>query len=115
MKAWLKTSFTFKIVIPNLFLGHNLLVKDLIDAKTRSWKEEVLNSLFLPRDIDEIRSIYISSIPVDDILVWHYEHMGIFSVRSAYHMGMEFMEKESQSRSKMGLSSTNKCSLWKKL
>lgn len=60
MKAWLKTSFTFKIVIPNLFLGHNLLVEDLIDAKTRSWKEEVLNSLFLPRDIDELGAFILA-------------------------------------------------------
>lgn len=31
----------------------------------------------------------------DDVVVWHYEKSGLFTVRSVYHMGMNYMTRAS--------------------
>lgn len=89
---WLMTSFSFKIL--KLFLAHSLRVEDLMDPITQSWKVEVLEGILWSRDIDEVKKIPLSPMATPDELIWHYTKMGEFSVHLAYHMGIDFMERE---------------------
>lgn len=65
-------------------------VCDLINPITWQWRVELSESMFLPHalasDQEEIKKIPLSPSEAEDVLVWHYEKSGIFSVRSAYHM-----------------------------
>ncbi|KAI5676220.1 hypothetical protein M9H77_07170 [Catharanthus roseus] len=59
---------------------HGTKMRDLIDPITRSRKVELLNSLFLQRDVEEIRKFSLSSVPSKDVLIWHYEKIGWLTI-----------------------------------
>ncbi|KAK2662512.1 hypothetical protein Ddye_001086 [Dipteronia dyeriana] len=46
----------------------------------------LIRDSFLPEDADLILSILCSSYYVNDSLVWHYDNLGSYSVRSGYHL-----------------------------
>lgn len=63
-------------------------VSDLITA-SGGWNESVLNELF-----DEEEKVAILNIPLvvsqaQDILVWHYNRNGRYSVKSGYWLAMK--------------------------
>jgi hypothetical protein len=62
-------------------------VADLLD-QTGAWKEDLVCSNFDPIDAEAILSIKTSRRLDADILAWHPEPSGIFSVRSAYKLAM---------------------------
>lgn len=84
------------MITKNLFLAHNLRICDLINHETRQWRDDMLEYFFIRRDQEEIRRVPLSPEVSPDILVWHYEKSGTFSVRSAYHMGMNFMGRSQE-------------------
>lgn len=90
---WFKVTYNFKLLTDNLFLRHSMKVYHLIDQDTRRWKDGLLWSSFLPRDPEEIRKIPISPLLTEDVLIWHYEKSAKFTIRLAYHMGMDFMAR----------------------
>lgn len=51
---------------------------------TLTWDEDLLKAIFWPTDVYRILQIPITS-GRDDLVVWHYNRSGLFSVRSAYH------------------------------
>lgn len=73
------------------------MVKDLRDLATRtwSWRYDLLAGLFLDRHQEERKEIPLSPITTPGVMIQHYEKSGIFLVPSAYHMGIEYMERES--------------------
>jgi hypothetical protein len=68
-------------------------VADFIVQSTRQWNLDLLNECFTPMDVQEIKSIPISTRVQEDFWAWHYEKKGIFSVRSAYLMLINTREK----------------------
>jgi hypothetical protein len=61
-------------------------VSELIEPALGQWNVEKLNLVFLPMDVEVIREIPISTRVQGDFWAWHFEMMGMFSVRSAYRM-----------------------------
>jgi hypothetical protein len=55
----------------------------LIDPSTGSWDEDLLKQTFRTDDVDLILSIPVHT-ELDDIVAWHYDKKGLFSVKSAY-------------------------------
>jgi hypothetical protein len=51
----------------------------------REWDIQTLKTCFLHHDVEEVRKIRLSD-RAEDMLVWHYEKTGIFSLRSAYKL-----------------------------
>lgn len=56
-----------------------------------------------------------SPSPSVDARIWHYEKSGHFTVRSAYHMGMNFMARGTAGRDIPGSSTGTEGSLWTQL
>ncbi|KAL2936256.1 hypothetical protein RDABS01_006694, partial [Bienertia sinuspersici] len=52
------------------------------------WREDVLQEVFLPIDLERIRSIPISSRLPDDVWYWNGSKDGEFRVRDAYRMAI---------------------------
>ncbi|KQK16103.2 hypothetical protein BRADI_1g26757v3 [Brachypodium distachyon] len=52
-----------------------------------SWNMDLLANYFLPVDIEYIIRIRSSPRNEEDLLAWHPDKRGLFSVRSAYHLG----------------------------
>lgn len=65
----------------------------LIDADSRSWKAELVNNTFLMEDASCILRIPLAMNGPDDMLVWHEEHLEVYSVRSAYKL-LQLMQRD---------------------
>ena len=83
---WLPQGFTYNVTSPRLFLSVDTRVAGLIDSNTAKWKNEVLDSLFLPYEADLIKSIPLSATLPEDKLFWAVTNNGIFIVGSAYKL-----------------------------
>jgi len=68
-------------------------VADLIFQNPRGWNEPLIRKMFLFHEAEEILNLRIPASEGDDILAWHYEKSGLFSVRSAYKLAMEGRSK----------------------
>ena len=90
-------------------------VAELIDPITGTWDHQLVKDLFWEED-----AINILAIPVrqnsDDIIAWHYDPKGIFSVKSAYHV-LEGVEEQKRQVQKGETSRQGACTsedrLWK--
>ena len=82
---WLPSNFLPYISTPNTQGMENMLVASSIDTGSNSWHSEVLRNLFLPRDVQLIESIPLSSIPAEDKLIWPFTFIGTYSVKSRYY------------------------------
>ncbi|OMP06127.1 hypothetical protein CCACVL1_01702 [Corchorus capsularis] len=79
-------------MVPNV-LDHGI-VAELIDQEERTWKEELLRSLFDPNEVETIMDIPLSLQRIEDKLIWTESKLGVFTVRSAYHVAIIFLERE---------------------
>lgn len=59
-------------------------VSDLIKSGTNEWNSELLQKLFLARDISMIKSIPLCLRQVDDTLFWPFTPSGSYKVKSGY-------------------------------
>ncbi|OMO64558.1 hypothetical protein CCACVL1_21676 [Corchorus capsularis] len=71
-----------------------VFVVDLIDHEDRCWKEDILNELFRPNEVEAIMDIRLSMERADDKLIWVDSRVGVFTVRSAYHIARACLERE---------------------
>jgi hypothetical protein len=83
---WIPRGITRRLRTPDV-LGEDLKVSDLIDPTTNQWDVEVLQGLFCPEDMNDILKIPVRG-GMEDTVAWHPDKKGVFSVKSAYHLGM---------------------------
>jgi hypothetical protein len=70
------------------------LVADLLDPSTGDWDADIVRSLFQPEDVKAILSISIRD-GMEDNLAWHFDPKGLFSVKSAYKVGIMLRDRRS--------------------
>jgi hypothetical protein len=72
----------------------NLLtrVQELIDPITGDWDELLVRNTFWDVDASKILKIPIRD-DFDDYPAWHFDEKGLFSVKSAYHLGRVLMKR----------------------
>ncbi|WVZ62096.1 hypothetical protein U9M48_011881 [Paspalum notatum var. saurae] len=61
-------------------------VEQLIDKSRMTWKEDNVQKYFSSSDCE------VPVHPMEDILAWHKEKNGVFSVRSAYRLALRLQE-----------------------
>ena len=85
---WIPSSHNLKIQTPR---GTNIVrtVNELINPVDGSWDEDLINSLLWPTDVHCILQIPISP-GREDVVAWHHNRNGLFTVRSAYHSQWEY-------------------------
>ena len=86
---WLPTASTHKVISPQHFMHLDTGVSELINLETTSWKSVVLDILFLPHEVEAIKSIPLSSRLPNDKLIWAASLNGLFSLRSAYTLAVK--------------------------
>ena len=77
---WLPSSSTYKVVSPRLNAPVDLQVSKLIDTENRCWNLHLLQQLFLPFEVEEIRSIPLSNSLPSDKQIWIGTSNGLFTV-----------------------------------
>ena len=70
-------------------------VSELLDIDGRGWDLDKLPRLFNPADVEEITKIKIPARAPEDLIGWHWEKTGIFTVRSAYNLGLRIKQGHS--------------------
>ena len=83
---WLPTPTTCKPITPYSSSDAHLQVKDLIDADSRQWQEDLIRAKFYDHDANIICQIPLCRFPVEDRLAWHYTNNGIYFTKSGYHL-----------------------------
>lgn len=65
-------------------------VADLLQPNSYEWiwNSQLVRNIFQRFDADEILKIRLPPSGTDDILDWHYERSGSFTVRSAYRLAL---------------------------
>ncbi|KAL5756478.1 hypothetical protein ACOSP7_020905 [Xanthoceras sorbifolium] len=81
---WILRPSTFKVVSPPV-LTSSIVVGQLRNSSSY-WNVPLINQLFVKDDIDFILSIPISRFRHDDVLMWHYDSNGVYSVRNGYNL-----------------------------
>lgn len=69
------------------YIGHMLSMSVLIwgcPIHTQQWDLDILNDLFIDKDIHLIQNIPLSSRPINDILIWKWHKKGVYTVKSGY-------------------------------
>jgi hypothetical protein len=79
--------------LPVTLRRNSLLTKvsELIDPVTGKWDEELVTQTFWPQDTKQILATPFHT-ELDDLVAWHYDSRGCFSVRSAYKVYREFIK-----------------------
>ena len=68
------------------------VVADLLNPNTGGWDEVLVRDLFQEEDAKAILSISICEGMVDNF-AWHFDQRGIFSVKSAYKIGVMLRDR----------------------
>jgi hypothetical protein len=64
---------------------------DLINPVTEQWDDDLVFDLFGEDDAKHILEIPLRS-GMEDHLAWHYDSKGVFSVKSAYQLGVSIRD-----------------------
>jgi len=90
---WLPTPISYSVQLPPRFVPDDSTVSVLIDSEMCGWKEDLITAIFSPEEARVVASILLCPTLPPDRLVWRGTKSGVFSVRSAYHMGMEIKKR----------------------
>jgi hypothetical protein len=86
---WLPTPITYLVQsLPRVIPAYSL-VPAIIDQETHTWNIELINSIFMPDEAKVIASMPLCYSLPPDKLVWQGTNDEVFSVKSAYYMGMD--------------------------
>lgn len=91
----LPTPFTYKGTSPGMFLQAQTQVSDLINKENASWKTEVIDALFLPREAEEIKSIPLGAHLLVDKQIWACSPNGLYTVCNAFWLATEMSKSRS--------------------
>jgi len=111
---WLPRNFTRRPITPR---GRNLITKvdELIHPLTEQWDSSLLEQIFWEDDAQLIKSIPIHP-DMEDIIGWHYDPKGIFSVKSAYKVHRDSVIRgQSRNMASGAGDSSGNSDFWKKL
>lgn len=85
---------------------------DLLAPDGHDWDFDKLRSLFNVADVEAIEKIIkLPQRPSEDVLAWHMEKSGLFTVRSAYNLALKLEHLESRQASPAAPEGDRK--LWK--
>ena len=75
---WINPSRPYKLISPRQILPDIAKVSDLIDIETHQWKKPLIDSIFWPEKVAQIKAILLSPSHQDS-LVWIGTYNGIFT------------------------------------
>ena len=117
LDPWIPDGVTRRPITPR---GQTLMtrVSELINPNTGDWDRQLIESVFWEEHWGRILGIPVKP-GMDDLLVWHFDKKGIFSVKLDYHILIADKKREARWQQGEGSSSSNGASdfgfKWKKI
>jgi hypothetical protein len=99
---WLPTLTSYSVQSLPRVIPDDSTVSMLIDPDLWGWSSNLIHSIFIRKEAEVIVAIPLNPTFPPDRLAWNGTSNGIFSVQSAYHMGMEIQECSQGSTSQGG-------------
>ena len=96
---WLPTLTIHKVISTPRDFDDFLMVLSLIDENSKWWKPDLVKSLFLHFEANEILKIPLSHSLSKDSLIWLGNKKGLFKVKSAYYVANELVESDATGES----------------
>ena len=56
----------------------------LIDEGTRTWNATMVDGIFAPQEVEEIKNILLARNETEDTMFWLWEHDGSYSCKTGY-------------------------------
>ena len=69
----------------------------LMSSDKACWNKQLVDSLFLPREAQQIKAIPLCLVPQSDYLYWSAEKNGIYSMKLGYKLLCEEERREDAS------------------
>ena len=91
---WLPTHNSFKVTSPRPQAFEGSMVDSLLDRERGGWDKNLVCSVFLPYEVDNILSIPISHTFPEDALAWAWTKNGIFTVSSGYKVACSWLKEQ---------------------
>ena len=89
---WLPTPTTHNVISTLRDFDDFPMFSSLIDENSKWWKPDLVKSLFLHLEANEILKIPLSHNLPEDSLIWLGKKKGSFTVKSAYYVAKELVE-----------------------
>ncbi|XVF18343.1 hypothetical protein REPUB_Repub11eG0013500 [Reevesia pubescens] len=118
---WIPRPWRFRPVSATEFIPSETKVNSFFSHDNQQWNKELIYHLFPFDEATEILKIPLIDTSANDLLSWHWNHHGLYTVRSGYKALVEFRNQNgtytSLSTSTGDASSGNSAydSLWKSL
>lgn len=112
--TWVPHGVTRQPVTPR---GRNLIqhVDELIDPGTETWDLQLLSQTFREEDVKVIHTIPVH-VDMDDIIAWHFDAKGCFTVKSAYRVHRDALKRSNLNGKAEGAkNSEGRGDFWKRL
>jgi hypothetical protein len=110
--TWLPREWMRRPVTPR---GRNLITRELIDPTTGQWDVELVTQTFFEEDVRSILSIPVHQ-DLEDVVAWHYDTRGLFSVKSAYKVQRSCERRKDRRGAQSSSNGTDlENEMWKKL
>jgi len=109
---WLPTPITYTVQSPPVLSLQKNRVQTLIDRDSKCWNVPLLQATFNLEEARVIASIPLSPHLPPDRLIWLGTKNENFSVKSAYHLGLEIIERDRGQTSQVEKGTNVWCSLW---
>ncbi|KAK3195485.1 hypothetical protein Dsin_026795 [Dipteronia sinensis] len=106
---WVPRPSTFKVISPPVF--RELTTVNQLRSPTRGWNVELIRGNFLEEDAVVILSVPVRITTAHDLLIWHFEQSGLYSVKSGYHLSCS-LEKVTSSSGLDSMKGWWKCLWW---
>jgi len=73
---WIPRPMSFEIITPMKPEFQLIRLADLIDHANGNWREDMIDSIFLPTGAKIIKAIPLCNSSPQDRVVWHYSNDG---------------------------------------
>ena len=92
--SWLPNVHSGRVLSPVSVLLEDAMVDQLLDSESRWWNTSLVDTIFIPSEAQQIKSIPICHFAQKDFLFWPLSRTGMYQVHSRYHLLCDLYEND---------------------